>query len=38
MSEMREAMISPPGELARLLADDAPAEAAASRLAGAAFD
>src|SRR5215210_8749392 len=34
MSKMREAMISQPGELARLLADDAPAEAAASRLAG----
>ena len=34
MSKMREAMISQPDELARLLADKAPAEAAASRLAG----
>jgi hypothetical protein len=34
MSKMREAMISQPDELARLLADEAPAEAAANRLAG----
>ena len=34
MSKMREAMISQPDELARLLADDGRAEAAASRLAG----
>jgi glutamine---fructose-6-phosphate transaminase (isomerizing) len=34
MSKMREAMISQPDELARLLTDDAPAEAAANRLAG----
>ena len=37
MSKMREAMISQPDELARLLADDAPAEKAADRLAGAAL-
>jgi glucosamine--fructose-6-phosphate aminotransferase (isomerizing) len=34
MSKMREAMESQPDELARLLADDAPARAAAERLAG----
>jgi DNA-binding MurR/RpiR family transcriptional regulator len=34
MSKMRESMISQPDELARLLADEAPAEAAANRLAG----
>jgi glutamine---fructose-6-phosphate transaminase (isomerizing) len=34
MSRMREAMISQAVELARLLADEAPAEAAANRLAG----
>jgi glutamine---fructose-6-phosphate transaminase (isomerizing) len=34
MSKMREAMISQPDELARLLADEAPAEAAANPLAG----
>jgi glucosamine--fructose-6-phosphate aminotransferase (isomerizing) len=34
MSAMREAMCTQPGELARLLADTAPAEAAAERLRG----
>jgi glucosamine--fructose-6-phosphate aminotransferase (isomerizing) len=34
MSEMREAMRSQPEQLARLLADERPAEAAAARLAG----
>jgi glucosamine--fructose-6-phosphate aminotransferase (isomerizing) len=34
MSKMREALISQPEELSRLLADEGPAEAAASRLAG----
>lgn len=34
MSKMRDAMTSQPGELARLLADDGPAKAAAERLAG----
>jgi glutamine---fructose-6-phosphate transaminase (isomerizing) len=34
MSEMRDAMLSQPEQLARLLADPGPAEAAASRLAG----
>jgi hypothetical protein len=34
MSKMRESMISQPDELARLLADEAPAKAAANRLAG----
>src|SRR5579875_4132675 len=34
MSKMREAMTSQPDELARLLADDAQAKAAAERLAG----
>jgi glucosamine--fructose-6-phosphate aminotransferase (isomerizing) len=33
-SKMRDALMSQPGELARLLADGAPAEAAADRLAG----
>src|SRR5215208_1314150 len=34
MSKMREAVLSQPEELVRLLADEAPAEAAANRLAG----